>query len=147
VNHGLAIEQIWDDEHLVELQCSVDTGLFRGTATCYTSHQDVATFAGDVQRFAVSFEGVATFEASLADTTARLGTVGTTAVRIHLHTIDRAKHTAVRVRLVTERGGRPEDVASLELAFSVEAAAIDQFIRELVRLRARGDSAFLRAAV
>ena len=138
MDRGLTVKRIWDDEHLVALECTVDTGVFSGTATCYTGHLELATFADALRRFAQTFEGTAIFTAALAD--------GTKAVTIDIRAVDRAKHTVASVKLVTERGFRPDDVARLEVQFPIEAAGIDAFLRELDNVQQRGDYAFLRAA-
>jgi hypothetical protein len=137
MDRGLMVKGIWEDEHLVELECTVDTGVFCGTATCYTGHVELAMFADALRRFAQTFEGTAIFTAALAD--------GTKAVTIDIRAVDRAKHTAATVKLVTERGFRPDDVARLEVQFPIEAAGIDAFVRELRSVNKPGDSAFLRA--
>jgi hypothetical protein len=136
---GLRIKRIWDDEHLVEYECSIDTGTFRGSSTCYAGHGALEGFSEQLQRFSKAFEGTAVFDAGLED--------GTNAVNIRFFIIDRAKRVVVAVRLVTDRGHRPDDVARLEVQFAVEAAAIDEFIPQVKQVRAVGDSAFLRAAI
>jgi hypothetical protein len=138
MDRGVIVKHIWEDEHLVEFECTVDTGVFCGTATCYTAHGKLATFAGALRRFATAFEGTAIFSAARAD--------GTKAVTIEIRAVDHAKHTVAAVKLVTDRGFRPDDVARLEVQFPIEAAAIDAFLRELGNVRGRGDYAFLRAA-
>jgi hypothetical protein len=132
------VRDIWQDEHVVELECTVDTGVFCGTATCYTGHGALAKFADSLRRFARTFEGTAIFTAALSD--------GTKAVTIDIRAVDHAKHTAATVKLVTERGFRPDDVARLEVQFPIEAAGIDTFLRELDHVRKPGDYAFLRVA-
>jgi hypothetical protein len=138
MDRGVIVKRIWDDEHIVEFECTVDTGVFCGTATCYTGHGALAMFADDLRRFVRAFEGTALFNAGLAD--------GTKAVTIDIRAVDHAKHTVATVRLVTERGFRPDDVARLEVQFPIEAAGIDTFLRELGDIHGRGDYAFLRAA-
>jgi hypothetical protein len=90
MNHGLTIKRIWDDDHIVELECTVDTGTFRGSSTCYTGPDELARFAGDLERFARVFEGTATLSAALSD--------GTKAVTIQVSTVDAARHAIASVK-------------------------------------------------
>ena len=41
----------------MEFACTVDTGRFRGEATCYAGHGDLAQFVKDLVSFSVAFEG------------------------------------------------------------------------------------------
>ena len=100
MDRGVTVKRIWEDNDIVELECSVNTGVFCGTATCYTAHETLATFADDLRLFAQACEGTATFSAALAD--------GTKAVTIEIRAIDQAKHTVATVKLVTDRGIRPD---------------------------------------
>jgi hypothetical protein len=135
---GLMVKGIWGDEHFFELECTVDKGAFCGTATCYTGHGELAMFAEALRRFAQTFEGTAIFTAALAD--------ATKAVTIDIRAVDHAKHAAATVKLVTERGFTPDDVARLEVQFPVEDAGIDAFLHELGNVHKPGDFAFLPAA-
>src|ERR1700733_4471929 len=111
MDQGLKISRIWDDAELIEFECLVDTGRFRGHATCYAGRGDLETFSDDLVAFSTTFEGRPTFVAGLAD--------GTKAVKIELYAIDRAKHTAARVTLATDRGTRSDEIARLQVEFPV----------------------------
>jgi hypothetical protein len=135
MDHGLIVKLIWDDEHLVEFECTVVTGVFRGPATCYAAHEALPAIADSLRQFVRDFEGAATFGAE----------DGTKGVTIDIRAVDHAKHVVAAVKLVTGRGVRPDDVARLEVQFPIEPAAIDTFLRELGTVRGRGNYAFLRA--
>lgn len=114
----------------------VETGHFRGEATCYAAQGQLETFVDDLARFSQTLEGRATFDAGFSD--------GSKAVRIDVYTIDLARHVAVRVQLATESFTRVEEVARLAVEFRTEPVALDDFVLSLRQVRAVRDAAFLR---
>ena len=134
--NGLKLRRIWEDQDLVELACDVDAGTFRGTGTCYVSHDDIPKFATDIEQFIERLEGRVSFTTGLEN--------GTKAVHIDLYTIDMARHTVIQVRIATEPSRHQGPISRLELELPVEPAALQEFASALHRLCTLGDEALLR---
>src|SRR5689334_5437844 len=95
---GIRLRYIWDDCDLKEFECSVDTGDFRGRATCYVGHDEAAAFGRGLSGFLQHHEGEVRFSSGLAG--------DTKAVVLEVFPTDAAKHLAMRVHLATD--GRPD---------------------------------------
>ena len=130
---GVRLKWIWDDIDVVEFECSVDVGDFRGKATCYAAWNEHETFALQLTTFLQTHEGRVRFSTGLKG--------DTKSVVLEVFPVDAAKHLAMKVHLATD--DTAEEASRLNHRFAVEPWALELFSRQLRALRKIGDEAVL----
>jgi len=131
---GVRLKWIWDDVDVVEFECLVDVGDFRGKATCYAARNEHETFASQLTTFLQTHEGRVLFSTGLAG--------DTKAVVLEIFPVDAAKHLVMKVHLATDNN-TAEEASRLDHRFAVEPWALELFSRQLRALRKVGDEAVL----
>ena len=111
---GLSIGVIWRDDDMIELECTVAYGGYRGVSTCYTIAEDVIEFADALDSLAKTGDGHATFDSGLED--------GSKRIALRAYTIDLAGHLAIHVVMATDGyARRPEQVWRISLEMKTES--------------------------
>ena len=131
---GVRLKWIWDDIDVVESECSVDVGDFRGKATCYAAWNEHETFASQLTTFLQTHDGRVLFSTGLEG--------DTKAVVLEVFPVDAAKHLAIMVHLATDNN-TAEEASRLDHRFAVEPWALELFSRQLRGMRKVGDEAVL----
>ena len=131
---GVRLKWIWDDVDVVEFECLVDVGDFRGKGTCYAARNEHETFASQLTTFLQTHEGRVLFSTGFAG--------DTKAVVLEVFPVDSAKHLVMTVHLATDNN-TAEEASRLDHRFAVEPWALELFSRQLRALRKVGDEADL----
>jgi hypothetical protein len=127
---GVSFEVVYTDPHLVELVVGVDNGSFSGVARLYTTAAELADAARTIAGFPKARDDAREI---------RLGAPGPAwaggVVTLRLVCVDGAGHAFVHAIMEAgeESGGIRQRAA---VAVATEAAAIDDFVRELRSLAA-----------
>ena len=138
---GIEISMPWYDESIVELRVAASNGVFAGQVKFYAGYGELKALA----------ERIAGFPARIGDE--RIFKIAE-AVEMRFRCIDAPGHAVVEVSLrdepratTTPSTRMPAASQSVFLAVAIEAAAIDDFVRELALVeRKREGAARLRAA-
>jgi hypothetical protein len=128
VENGINLEVIWFDEveELLEVLFSCSNGYFSGQAEIYVTHEVLSKLANGLNGFpsypndSRDFE-LGTFNPEHADG----------GVRMHFHGLDSVGHAAVDVKLRGDACKALGEIESVALRIPIEAAAVDNFIRQL----------------
>jgi hypothetical protein len=124
----LSLEVVYDDEHLIQVECRVAVDDWSGVARAYTTQDDLRTFADVARRFGETSHGAAAWEAG-ADNS--VGMVG-----LRLYTIDRSGHIRCHVRLASSAPTehRPEEIWRFAAELPTEAGQVIAFARQLAHV-------------
>jgi hypothetical protein len=124
----LSLEVVYDDEHLIQVECRVVVGSWAGTARAYTTPDDLRAFAGAAGDFAESLREPVEWEAGNDN--------GIGLIRLRLYTVDRAGHVRCHVRLASEAPttGRPEEIRRFAVELPTESGLVAAFARQLGRV-------------
>ena len=145
MENGIGLRVIWFDEveDLLEVVFCCSNGYFSGQAEIYVSRDALSELADKLQGFptcsddARDFE-IGTFNPDYADGGARM----------HFCCVDAAGHAFVEVKLRGDACKGLGDLESVALRIPVQAAGIDDFIKQLRSVRkVIGAGALLRQAV
>jgi hypothetical protein len=128
VENGINLKVIWFDEveDLLELLFSCSNGYFSGQAEIYVTRDVLSKLANGLNGFpscpndSREFE-LGTFNPEHADG----------GVRMHFHALDSVGHAAVDVKLRGDACKALGEIESVALRIPIEAAAVDNFIRQL----------------
>lgn len=120
----LSIELIWEDVELEELCITASNGEYCGTARVYFARGDVAALAQTIEGFPKALSQVEVFEGGFDD--------GPRA-KLVFRCIDQKGHAVVRVSLSESAydNVQPPNMNDVTLEMRFDAAALDQFCKEL----------------
>jgi hypothetical protein len=144
VANGIRLEVIWFDEveDLLEVMFSCSNGYFSGQAKIYVSRAHLSKVAEVIRGFPSQlgdsrhFE-LGTFDPEYADGGARL----------HFFCQDSGGHSVVEVQLRGNAYKGLGDVESVALRIPIQAAAVDDFVKQLSNVSKEiGAAAYLRNA-
>jgi len=124
----IALEVVYADEHLIELEARVGVGKWRGEARAYTTAQNIRAFSEQLEHFLSQITGEVAFQVGEEN--------GIGMIALWFYTTDRARHIACQVRLASQTATehRPEEVSKLALEASTEPAAVARFMRGLLTI-------------
>jgi hypothetical protein len=122
------IDVVWEDQDLIQLQTRVIASGWSGIAKAYAVAEDILAFADSLEQFTRTLKSPASFVAGEEN--------GIGFLSLRFYRYDRSGHIACHVRLASDSvtGGRPEEVFKLAIEVKTEAAAIDPFVRGLMKL-------------
>lgn len=126
---GINLKVIWFDEDLLEVLFSCSNGHFSGQAEIYLSHDEPSKLAKALAGFpsnpcdSRNFE-IGTFNPEHADGGARM----------RFYCTDSSGHVAVDVVLRGDACKALGEVESVALRIPIEAAAVDNFISQLMTI-------------
>jgi hypothetical protein len=129
MKNGIQFEIVWSDQDVVQFRVECSNGRFCGSATLYMSHDDMRRLADRIRGFPANPSDVLSFELGTFDPKCADG-----GIKLHFYCKDSVGHAAVDVKLrgdACQGMGEPESVA---LRIPVEAAGIDSFIAEAMRI-------------
>lgn len=132
LENGINLKVIWFDEveDLLEMVFSCSNGYFAGQAEIYVSSGDLKELADTLKGFPShpddfrDFE-IGTFNPDHADGGARM----------HFRCSDAAGHSVVEVKLRGDACKGLGEMQSVALRIPIQAAGVDEFIRQLRSLR------------
>ena len=136
---GIEFEVVWSDQDVSQLQCKCSNGRFSGSASININHDDLRKMAEVLRGFPSHAADIRNIELGTFNPNHADG-----GIRMHFYCRDSAGHAAVDIQM---RGdactalGEPESVA---LHIPVDAAAIDSFILQAVRIDTNKISATAR---
>jgi hypothetical protein len=124
----LSLEVVYEDEHLIQVECRVKFGDWSGAARAYVRQDDLRAFASAARRFGETLRGPAAWEAGKDN---GVGLVG-----LRFYTIDRSGHIRCYVRLASDAPSpcRPEEIWRFAAEVPTEAEQIIAFARQLDRV-------------
>ncbi len=122
--YSLSVKIVWEDDHMIEVECSLRVGTWAAESRAYTQRPQLAEFAQTLKSFAKRFDGSASFEA---------GGEGIGSVKLRFYPFDKSKHLACFVELGTSvpTEHRAEEISRLSLEVHTEASFVDSFAEEL----------------
>lgn len=128
MENGINLEVIWFDEveNLLEVVFSCSNGYFSGQAEIYVTYDVLSKLANALSGFpsypndSRDFE-LGTFNPEHADG----------GVQMHFHGLDSVGHAAADVKLRGDACKALGEIESVALRIPIEAAAVDNFIRQL----------------
>jgi hypothetical protein len=141
VENGINLEVIWFDEveDLLEVVFRCSNGFFSGQAGIYASRNVLSKLAKSLSGFPSRPDDSRDFELGKFNPKHADG-----GARMHFYCSDAAGHAVVEIKL---RGGASNglgEVESVALRIPIQAAAVDNFIQQLIVLgKTMGASAFL----
>ncbi|HWZ96840.1 MAG TPA: hypothetical protein VN025_03695 [Candidatus Dormibacteraeota bacterium] len=139
---GISLEVIWSDEHMFEVLFSCSNGFFSGRAEMYLDDETPSKFAGALQGFPTSPSDTREFEMGTFNPQHADG-----GVRMRFYCTDSSGHAMVDVKLRGDASLGLGEVQSVALQVPIEAASVDEFIRQLKGMeKSIGASASLRFA-
>src|SRR5262245_61815230 len=121
----LTLEVVYDDEHLIQVECRVAVGSWSGAARAYTTPDELRALAGAAGRFAETLGEPVAWEAGRD--------YGTGLIGLRLYTIDRSGHIRCHARLASDAPthGRPEEIWRFAAELPTEAGLVAAFARQL----------------
>jgi len=137
---GVKFQLIWYDNDVIKLLVSAWNGSFGGVAEIYEAIGDLETAASNLRGFPNNPRDQREIIFGNFDRKCAAG-----GVKLRFHCVDGAGHAYVEATMDAnyETGGTIQTVV---LAMPVEAAAIDEFVRELQRLESDlSGTAYLKA--
>jgi hypothetical protein len=153
---GIHIEVVWSDVDVIETSVSAWNGAFGGVTRIYVGIGALKEAAERLRGFPQNTTDIREVAFGQFDP-AGLGGVDTFAsgVSMRFHCIDGAGHAYLDARLQSDnragtsraRGRRPgRTIQSVALVMGIEAAAVDTFVEELLRLEpTHAGAAYLKA--
>lgn len=129
MKNGIQFEIVWADQDVVQFRAECSNGRFSGSITLYMSHDEMPRLADALRGFPSNSSDARTFEFGAFDPKFADG-----GIKLHFFCKDSVGHAAVDVKLrgdACQGMGEPESVA---LRIPVEAAGIDSFIAEAMRI-------------
>ena len=134
MERGLNVSYLWHDFAALEVRISASNGEFAGVAEPYTDLQAITDAAAKLEGFPVNAQDVRDLEFG-APGEEFAGGYG----RLRFFCVDLAGHAAVEIWIATKEGyrassGREIPAQSVHMIARIEAAAIDDFVRELREL-------------
>jgi hypothetical protein len=127
--HALAVEAVYLDGSMVQLETSFTSRHWSARATAYTQFEEVAGFATRLARFAETLTGEVSFDAGRQDSPIGF-------LRLRFYSTGRTGHFACHLRLATDGPTqyRPEEIWRVSAELASEAAALDRFVAGLRRI-------------
>jgi hypothetical protein len=123
----LSLRVVYQDEHLIQVQCCVTVDGWSGVANAYTTSADLSSLASTLQDFSSTLRGPVTWEAG-ADN--GIGFVG-----LRFYAVDRSGHIRCHVRLASQAAAeRPEEICRFAAEMPTEAGLIVAFVRQLTHV-------------
>ncbi len=121
---SLSVKIVWEDDHMIEVECTVRAGTWAAESRAYTQRPQLAEFAKTLKMFAKQFDGSASFEA---------GGEGIGSLKLRFYPNNNSRHLACFVELGTSvpTDHRPEEISRLSLEVHTEAGFVDAFAEEL----------------
>lgn len=125
---GIKFQLIWHDNDVLNLRVSAWNGSFRGIAEIYEGIGDLEAAASNLNGFPKNPNDKREIIFGNFDRNFAAG-----GIKLRFHCVDGAGHAFVEATIDAcyETGGTIQNVV---LAMPVEAAAVDEFVRELQRL-------------
>jgi hypothetical protein len=140
MDDGITVETVWFDNDVIELSFRCSNRYFSGCAKMYAAHEAPSELANALVGFPSSKGDTRNFELGTFDRNYAGG-----GVRMHFHCLDSAGHAAVDIKLREHGCEGPGEVHSVALRIRVEAAGIDEFVRQLKAMKVQtGATASLR---
>ena len=136
---GIKFQMIWHDNDVLNLRASGWNGSFGGIAEIYEGIGDLEAAASNLHGFPINPSDKREVTFGNFDRKCAAG-----GIKLRFHCVDGAGHSFVEATIDAnyETGGT---IQSVVLAMPVEAAAVDEFVRELQRLELdRSGTAILR---
>lgn len=123
----LSLAAVYDDEHLIQMECRMAVGGWSGITRAYTNQNDLRTFAEAAEQFGKTLGSSIAWEAG-AD--AGIGLIG-----LRLYTIDRSGHIRCHVRLASDdTRHRPPELWHFAVELPTEAGLVITFALHLARV-------------
>ena len=123
MNPELQVQIVYADEHLLEVELFAANRRFAGSVNFYTALDELDGFAKRIEGFPNSPQDERRLKFSGPDTSA----ASEATVTLHFHCVDRAGRGCVSVAIQGEE--------SAQFSILIDAAEIDDFVRELRRIQ------------
>jgi hypothetical protein len=138
MEQGIRFKLIWEDNDLLEIALSAWNGEFGGIAKIYVGHGELVEMAKSLGGFPLANPDDRKFD--LGD----LSLDGLGGASLRFYTKDMAGHSMVEISIIA--GSHfPGHVQTVTLRAPIEAAAVDDFVVELIKIENQLDStAFLK---
>jgi|SRR5882672_7866787 len=126
---GIEMSIAWFDDDVIELRVRATNGRFAGQAFAYVENNALPRLAAELQGFPLDAADSRVLEFGTFDASYAGGGVG-----LKFCCTDAVGHAEVEVRLRTDP--RPQGRSdSAQFAITVEAAAVDEFVDQLKKVR------------
>jgi hypothetical protein len=129
LKHGIKFEIVWLDQDVVQFRVECSNARFSGSATLYIGHDDLRKMAEALRGFPSSSSDTRTYELGTFDPKFADG-----GIKMQFYCKDSVGHAAVDVKLRGDACQGMGETESVALRIPVEAAGIDSFIAEALRI-------------